>query len=83
MFHEDGESSMNILSGENERIGDIELGVMPITNEESPIRGIIKSTSQVFCCIVLSILKLFKGQNFDCISIAYLKQLRFRSDFDQ
>ena len=61
MFHEDGRSPMNISPGENERIGDIELGVMPITNDESPIRGIIKSTSQVFCCLKLSIFKLFKG----------------------
>ena len=40
-------AARNTLSGYNERLSDAESGITPIAQDNSPIKGIIKNTTEV------------------------------------
>ena len=45
--HKKESSTLNVSLGANERLDDIDLGVTPFAHDSSPIKGIIKNTSEV------------------------------------
>ena len=52
-------STINVLSGANERLDDIELGVTPFGHDSPPIKGIIKNSSEVVLMCHISHRKIF------------------------